>query len=104
MGRQQSIARDLRSHRAVSQDEMRQDGEDRFAGGALETPDGETAQPETGIVGVAGQVPALAAAGLVEELKAESEEKREHELDKHLSVAHEGKVGCLIVEVDGNRA
>jgi hypothetical protein len=40
----------------------------------------------------------------VEEWKAESEEKRAHELDKRLGVAHEGKVGCLIVEVDGNRA
>jgi hypothetical protein len=33
-------------------------------------------------VGVARQAAALAAAGLVEKLKAESEKKREHELDK----------------------
>ena len=35
-------------------------------------------------MGVARQAAALAAAGLVEELKAEREEKREHELDKRL--------------------
>jgi hypothetical protein len=65
---------------------VRQDGAHRFTGRALDTPDGETTQPDTGIVGVAGQAPALAAAGLVEELKAESENKREHELDKRFGV------------------
>jgi hypothetical protein len=38
-------------------------------------------------MGVAGQTPALAAASLVEELTAESENKREHELDKRFGVA-----------------
>ena len=75
-----------------------------FAGGALDPPDSETTQPNTGIVGVAGQAPARAAAGLVEELKAEREEKREHELDKRLGVTKELKVGRLVLKIDGDRA
>jgi len=55
-------------------------------------------------VGVAGQTPALATAGLVEELKAEREKKREYELDKRFGVAQELSVGRLIVEIDGERA
>ena len=88
---------------AVAQDEVREHREHRFARGALDTPDGETTQPDTGIVGVAGQAPALAAAALVEELKTEREDKRQHELDKRFGITQEGKVGRLIVEVDGNR-
>ena len=83
---------------------MRQDGEHGFACGALDPPDGETTQADTGIVGVTGQAPALAAAGLVYELKAEREDEGEDELDKRFGVAQERKVGRLIVEVDGDRA
>jgi hypothetical protein len=83
---------------------MRQDGEHGFARGALDTPDGETTQADTGIVGVARQTPTRAAAGLVGELKAESEEKREHEFNKRFGGAQERKVGHLIAEVDGDRA
>ena len=53
---------------------------------------------------VARQTPTRAAAGLVEELKAKSEKKRKHELDKRCGVAQERKVGCLIAEVDGESA
>jgi hypothetical protein len=74
----------------------------RFARGALDPPDREATQPNTGIVGVAGQAPALAAAGLVEELKAEREEKREHELDKRLGITQELKVRCLILKIDSD--
>src|SRR5438552_6835312 len=75
---------------------MGQYGKDRFASRALHAPDGEPTQPDTGIVGVAGQAPTLAAAGLVEELKAEREEKREHELDKRLGVTEELKVRRVV--------
>ena len=84
MSGQQGISGRLGSHRAVPQDAMGQHGKHGLTIRALNAPDGETTQPDTGIVGVAGQAPALAAAGLVEELKAEREEKREHELDKDL--------------------
>src|SRR5439155_25992600 len=89
-------------HLAIAQDEVRQDREHRFTGRALDPPEGETTQPDTGIVRMAGQAPALAAAGLVEELKAESEEKRAHELDKRLGVTQELKVRRLVLKIDGD--
>jgi hypothetical protein len=102
MGGQQRITGHVRAHLAVPQDEVGQDGEHRTTRGALEPPDGEPTQADTGIVGVAGQAPALAAAGLVEELKAEREEKREHELDKRLGVTQELKVRRLVLKIDGD--
>src|ERR671932_558448 len=55
MRRQQDITGHLGSYGAITEDEMREDREHGLAHGALDTPDGETAEPETGIVGVAGQ-------------------------------------------------
>ena len=48
---------------------MGQHGEYRFARCALDAPDGETTQAETGIMGVACHVATLTAAGFVEELE-----------------------------------
>jgi len=73
-----------------------------FACGALDTPDGEPAQANPRVMGVAGQAASLAAAGLMKELKAEGEEEGEDELDKRVGVAQERKVGRLIVEIDGD--
>ena len=102
MSGQQGISGRLGSHRAVPQDAMGQHGKHGLTIRALNAPDGETTQPDTGIVGVAGQAPALAAAGLVEELKAEREEKRAHELDKRLGVTEELKVRRLVLKIDGD--
>ena len=63
MGGHQGIASDLRSHLAITQDEVREDGEHRASRGALDTPDGETTQPDTDIMGVAGQTPAATTGG-----------------------------------------
>src|SRR6267378_1904603 len=104
VGGQQGIAGHLRAHLAVAQDKVRQDREDRFAGGALDAPDGEPAQANPRVMGVARQAPTLAAAGLMEELKAEGEEEGEDELDKRVGVAQERKVGRLIVEINGEGA
>src|SRR5262245_1864485 len=83
--------------------EVRQDGEDRFARGALETPDRETAQADTGIMGMARQAPTTAVTGcLVCELEADSEEKGEDDLEERLGVAQELRVGRFIVEIDGD--
>ena len=38
----------------------------------------------------------------MEELKAEREEKREHELDKRLGITQELKVRRLILKIDGD--
>ena len=104
MGGQQGVTGHLRSHRAVAQDEMGQHGEDRFAGGALDAPDGETTQANPRVMGVARQAPTLTAAALVEELKAEGEEKGEDELDKRLGVVKELVVSRFIVEINGDCA
>jgi hypothetical protein len=103
MGGQQGIAGDFGSHLAVTQDEVRQDREHGCARGALDTPDREPTQPDTGIVRVPRQAVPCVAAGFVEELKADREKEGEDELDKRFGVGYEGKVGRLIVEVDGNR-
>ena len=57
VGRQQGIAGHVRSHLTIAQDEMGKDREHRSACGALDPPDDEPTQPETGIMGVACQAP-----------------------------------------------
>jgi hypothetical protein len=81
---------------------VRQDREDGFAPRALDTPDGETTQANTGVMRVACQVPVAATGGLVGELKAQGQEKGEHAFDKCLPIAKELKVGRFIVEIDGD--
>jgi hypothetical protein len=71
MGGQQGIAGHLRTHRAVAQDEMRQNREHRATGGALEPPDRDPAQPDADIMRVARQAPAAVTRRLMGELKAE---------------------------------
>jgi hypothetical protein len=63
MGGPQGIASYLWSHLTVAQDEVRQDGEDRFARGALDTPERETAHADTGLMGLARQAPTTAVTG-----------------------------------------
>jgi hypothetical protein len=82
---------------------VREHGEYRFARGALDTPDREPPQPDTGIVRVARQAVPCVAAGFVEELKADREKEGEDELDKRCRVGYEDNLGRLIAEVDGNR-
>ena len=65
---------------------------------------GKGSEADTGLGGVARQATPRAAAGLVEELKAEREQKREHELDKRFGVAQERSGGRLIMKIDGERA
>src|SRR6266436_4847216 len=87
MGRQQGIAGDVRPHRAVAQDKVRQDGEDRFAGGALDAPEGGTTQTDAGVMRVARQAPTAATGGLVGELKPKREDERQDELDARSAIA-----------------
>ena len=53
MRRQQGIAGDLRTHLAVAQDKVGQDGEHYVAPRTLETANGDPAQADTDIMGVA---------------------------------------------------
>jgi len=104
MGGQQGIAGHLRAHLAVTQDEVRQDREHRFARRALDTPDGETAQPDADIMGVPCQTPAPATRRLVCELKAKGEEKGEDTFDKRLAIVKQTKVGGFVLEIDSDGA
>jgi hypothetical protein len=91
-------------HLTVPQDEVRQDREHGFARGALDTPDGETTQPDAGIMGVACQAPAAVTARFMLELKAKGQEKGEDTLDKGLRVAKQLKVGGFILKINGDGA
>ena len=81
---------------------MREDREYRFALRTLDTPDGETTQPDTHIMGVAGQAPAAATARLMCELKAQGQEESHNEFDKRLAVAKQLKVRRFILKIDGD--
>jgi len=100
-GRQQGIAGHGWSHRAVTQDAMRQDGEDGFTPRTLEPPDGDPAQPDADIMRVARQAPAAVTGRLVGKLKAQGEKKGDHQCDKRLPIVKQLKVGGFIVEIDG---
>src|SRR5439155_11806264 len=98
--RQEDIAGHLGSHRAIAEDEMRQDRKDRLARGALYAPDGEPAQSNPSIMGVSGQTPTTGAGRLVCELKAQGEEKGKDEFDKCLAIVHQLQVGGWLLEID----
>ena len=100
----QGIASDLGSHLAVTQDEVRQDREHRFTRRTLNAPDGETAQADAHIVRVTGEAPAAATGGLVEELKAQGQEKGEDAFDKRLPVTKEVQVGHFVLKINGDGA
>ncbi|HET6789258.1 MAG TPA: hypothetical protein VFH49_14925, partial [Aquabacterium sp.] len=87
MGGEQGITGHIRPHRAVAQDEVRQDGEDRLAGGALDAPDGEPTQADSGVMGMAREAPAAMTGRLMEALKAKGQEESPHQLDKDLAIA-----------------
>ena len=84
MGGQQGIAGDLRAHLAIAQNEVGEDGEHRTTRGALETPDGDRAQPDPDLMRGVGPAPTPVTGRVVPELKAQGEEKRAHPFDKAL--------------------
>ena len=71
---QQCIAGRLGSHRAVAQDEMGQHGEYRLAPRTLNAPNDQTAEPNAGIMRVAGQTAAVTGR-FVDELKTDRVEE-----------------------------
>jgi hypothetical protein len=85
MGDQQGIAGDVRSHLLVTQDEMRQHGEHRFARSALNPPDGETVQADTGVMGVTCQAPTTVTSPLVFEREAKRKDEGEDKLDRRFA-------------------
>src|SRR5215831_19007105 len=87
MGGQQGITGHLRSHRAIAQDEVREDCEDGFAPCTLDAPDGEPTQPDPDVMRVARQAPAAVAGALVYELKAEGQDEGQHTFEERLAIA-----------------
>ena len=73
-----------------------------FARGALDPPDGDATQADTGIMRVARQAPTAVTGRLVEELKAEGEKEREYEFNKGLAVAKQLQVGRFVSKIDGD--
>jgi hypothetical protein len=102
MGRQQGITGDLWPHLAIAQNKVGKDGEDGFARGALEPPDGEPTQANTGVMGVARQAAPAATGRLVFQLEAKRQNAGEDTLNKRLTIAQELNVGCLVLQVDSN--
>jgi hypothetical protein len=83
---------------------MRQDGEDGFTPRTLDAPDGHPTQPDTDIMGVARQAPALATGRLVFQLKTQGQDEGENKFQKRFAIAKQLKVGGFILNIDGNGA
>src|SRR4030095_3808700 len=98
----QRVARHLRAHRAIAQDEMGQDREHRSACRALDTPDGDSTQADRDIMRVARQAPPAVTGRLVEELKAKRQHEGENTLEKRLPIAKQMKVCFFVSKIDGN--
>jgi hypothetical protein len=96
----QGIAGHLGAHLAIAQDAVGQDGAHGSARGAREPPDGESTQPDTGLMGVACKTPATAPSGLVFELKAEGQEEGDHAFDKGFAIAKQLKVGRFMLKIN----
>jgi hypothetical protein len=82
---------------------MREDREDRSTCSALDTPDGEPTQPDTGIMGVARETSTAATGRLVFELKAQGQHEGKDTLEKGFAITKQLHVGGFILEIDGDR-
>jgi hypothetical protein len=74
----------------------------RSARRTLDTPDGETTQADTGVMGVAGQAPATATGRLVGELKAEGQDEGEDTFEERFAIAKELEVRRFILKIHSN--
>ena len=83
---------------------MGQDREYRFAPRTLDTPDGETAQPDPDVMRVTSHTPTPATGRLVFELEAEGEEEGEDTLEKRLPVSQQAAVRSFVSKINGNSA
>src|SRR5712671_7880010 len=103
MGGEQGLPRYIRTHTAIAQDEVGQHCKDSLARGTLHAPDGEAAEANPRIMGVAGETAAVTQ-GFVIELEAKSQEKGQNEVNERFAIAQQLKVGGFIVKIDGEGA
>jgi hypothetical protein len=102
VGGQQGIAGDLGSHPAIAEDEVGQDCEYRFACYALDTPNREPTEADTGVMGVTCQATTATTGRLVCQLQAQGQEKGEDAFDKGLAIIQQLKVGSFVLKIDGD--
>src|SRR5215471_16975083 len=103
MGGQQRITGHVRSHRAIAQDEVREDREHRFTCGALYPPDRDATQADTGVMGVPRQAPTATTGGLVLQLKAEGQDEGEDTFEERLAIVQQLEIGRFILKIDSDR-
>ena len=87
VGGDQGLPRHIGAHAAIAQDEVGQHCKDSLARGTLHAPDGEAAEANPRIMGVAGETAAAVTQGFVIELEAKSQEKGEDEVNERLAIA-----------------
>src|SRR5215831_17596688 len=100
MGGEQGLPRYIGTHAAIAQDEVGQHRKDSLARSTLHAPEGEAAEANPSIMGVAGQTAAAVTGRFVAELKADGEDKGEDKLDECLAIVEELRVGQFIIEID----
>jgi hypothetical protein len=100
VGGDKGLPRQFGTHTAIAQDEVGQHCKDSLARGTLHAPDGEAAEANPRIMGVAGETAAVTQ-GFVIELEAKSQEKGQNEVNERFAIAQQLKVGGFIVKIDG---
>jgi hypothetical protein len=100
----QGVAGHLRAHLTSAPDDVREDGEPRATRRALETPDGEPAQPDPDVLRVARQAAATATGGLVLPLKAAGQDEGAAPCEERRPIAKDLEVRRFAPEIDGDGA
>ena len=91
-------------HLAITQDEMWEDREHRFARRTLYPPDGDSTETDAGIMRMACETPAPVTGGLVLELQAKGYDEGEDTFEERLSIAKQLEIRRFAPEIDGDGA
>jgi hypothetical protein len=102
MGREEDMTGSLRGHRAIAQDEVREDREHRSARRALKPPDGDATETDADLMRVACETPAPTAGCLVLELKAKGHDEGDDTFEERLPIAKQLEVGRFAPEIDSD--
>src|SRR5215831_12443873 len=103
MCRQQRVTGYLRTDLAITQDEMWEDREHRFARRTLYPPDSDPTGTDAGIMRKACETPAPTTGGLMLELKAKGHEEGEDTFEERLPIAKQLEICRFAPEIDGDR-
>jgi hypothetical protein len=89
VGSDQGLPGYIGTHTAIAQDEVGQHRKDSLARGTLNAPEGEAAEANPSIMGMAGETAAAVTGRFVAELKADGEDKGQDKLDECLAIVEE---------------